>query len=75
MPALHVRNVDELTTRRLKKREKKNARSFEAELRFILKQIVEQSTDDDEPDIFLTTVSEGSQSKFSRDDIYDDDGR
>jgi len=78
MPALHVRNLDDAVVSALKARAAKNHRSLQGEVKSILESAVSH-----EPGgrvsgrrrLRLHTVRIGRPTSFSREVIYDDDGR
>lgn len=76
MKALHIRDISEQTLSALKRLAALHHRSLQGELHYILERAVEQDKEEilGEP-IHLYTVSSGTNSDWSRDDIYDDSGR
>lgn len=76
MPAIHIRDVPEEVVEALKRRAAKNDRSLQKELRHILLSIARESPPLDAlPPLELHLSSSGTQSDWSRGEIYEDDGR
>jgi plasmid stability protein len=78
MPALHVRELDDVVVEALKERARRNHRSLQGEVRSILEAA---AGDIDSPEtgggrrLRLRTVSVGRAHRFSRDVLYDDGNR
>jgi plasmid stability protein len=77
MAALHVRNLDDAVIDALKKRAASKRRSLQGEVKTILEEAAFGSRKSrDKPTLLrLNKVRVGSPSKYSREDIYEDDGR
>ena len=76
MSSIHIRDINEKTLASLKRLAKQHHRSLQGELHYILENA---SKLDIEPDFYeeldLVTVSSQTGSTWSREDIYDDNGR
>ena len=76
MSSIHIRDINEKTLASLKRLAKQHHRSLQGELHYILENA---SKLDIEPDFYeeldLVTVSSQTGSNWSREDIYDDNGR
>ena len=76
MPAIHVRDVPEEILDALKRRAERNHRSLQKELQHILASVVRDSPHlEDLPPLKLHFSNASSTSGWSREEIYDDDGR
>lgn len=76
MPALHVRDIDDAVIAALKARARQNHRSLQGELRSILEAAAQGETATPRRRrLRLHTVRIGSPASFSREVIYEDDGR
>ncbi len=76
MPALHIRDVPPETVAALKERAARHGRSMQQELREVLdRAAVEPVVRRRRGPLRLTTVTTGISEPWSRDEIYDDDGR
>lgn len=76
MKALHIRDISEQTLSALKRLAALHHRSLQGELHYIIERAVEQDKEDMLGEaIQLYTVNSGVQSKWSRNDMYDDSGR
>jgi plasmid stability protein len=77
MPAVHVRDLDDAIVAALKKRAATNRRSLQGELKLILEEAAfgRSRAQGKRKSLRLHTVRVGQASTYSRDDIYDDDGR
>lgn len=76
MPALHVRDLDDAVIDALKERAAANRRSLQGELKSILEGAAQMSAKGTRRrKLRLKTVSVGGRRSFSRDEIYEDDGR
>jgi plasmid stability protein len=78
MPALHVRDLDDAVIAALKMRARQNHRSLQGEVRCILEAAVTGTEEAGRPRrrrLRLHTVRVGRPAAFSRDIIYEDDGR
>lgn len=82
MKSLHIRNLDEQVLTGLKRRAVRHRRSLQKEIEVLLQDAARMSPPEDgadkEPELKLHTVSTGkktSQTTWSRDEIYGDDGR
>jgi plasmid stability protein len=78
MPALHIRDVDDAVVDALKVRAARNHRSLQGEVRAILEETVRQAQSSSrkrKPRLRIKTVRVGAPVKYSRDVIYEDEGR
>ena len=78
MPAIHIRDLDDAVIGALKERAAMHHRSLQGELKSILEDAARETVnkgDKRRPKLRLRTVSVGRRSSFSRDEIYEDDGR
>lgn len=78
MKSLHIRDVDEATVSALKRRAARHHRSLQMELRHILVDAAAVAPADGNvaPGFDLRTVRTGQRrGTWSRESIYDDDGR
>lgn len=76
MPAIHIREVPEDVIEILKKRAARNHRSLQKELRHILDAVVRNEPPVEQlPPIRLHLSKAVTKGTWSRDDIYDDEGR
>ena len=77
MAALHVRNLDDAVIDALKERAASKNRSLQGEVKTILEEAAfgARKSGDKRAPFRLNKVRVGSQSKYSRKDIYEDDGR
>lgn len=78
MPALHIRDLDDAVIDALKARAARHHRSLQGELKTILEQAAQEAERDGgkrRRKLRLRTVSVGGPRSFSRDEIYEDDGR
>lgn len=77
MAALHIRNVDDAVVEALKRRAAANHRSLEGELRLVVEEAAfgPSRKRPARRKLELHTVSVGSKSKYSRDEIYGEDER
>ena len=76
MPALHIRDIPEDVIEALKQRAAKNDRSLQKELRHILLTLVRQNPPiEGLPPLRLHLSNASPDTDWSRDEIYDDDGR
>jgi antitoxin FitA len=80
MPAIHIRNVPEETLAALKRRAAENHRSLQMELRHILEAAASEapaaaprSSIGDE--LIMARDVPPADNQWSRDEIYEDDGR
>lgn len=77
MAALHVRNLDDAVIAALKKRAASKHRSLQGEVKTILEEAAfgARKSGDKPVPFRLNKVRVGSPSKYSREDMYGDDGR
>ncbi len=76
MPALHIRDIPEEVIEALKRRAAENDRSLQKELRHILIALVRESPPlEPLPPLKLNLSSARTDTDWSRDEIYQDDGR
>lgn len=76
MPAVHIRNVPDSTLTALRERASRHGRSMQDELRQILEEAaIAPPTGEAPPPIQLTTVRTNTNSTWSREEIYGDEGR
>ncbi len=77
MVAFNVRNVPEPVAAALRERASRHGRSLQQELLLILESAATEPASGTEalPPIRLKTVRTSGTSTWSRDEIYDDDGR
>ena len=76
MPALHIRDIPEEVIEALKRRAAENDRSLQKELRHILISLVRESPPlEPLPPLKLNLSSARTDTDWSRDEIYQDDGR
>ncbi len=76
MPALHIRDIPEEVVEALKRRAAENDRSLQKELRHILISLVRESPPlEPLPPLKLNLSSARTDADWSRDEIYQDDGR
>jgi plasmid stability protein len=78
MPALHVRDLDDAVIAALKARAREHHRSLQGEVRSILEAVARPGGREGTPRrrrLRLRTVRVGRPATFSREIIYDDDGR
>lgn len=77
MPALHLRDLDDAVLTALKERAARNKRSVQGEVKTILEDAVLRGRRSPKraQKLRLKTVSVGSRSSYSREDIYNDDER
>ncbi len=76
MSSIHVRDINEQTLTSLKRLAKRHHRSLQGELHFILEKASEFDREDimDE-ELNIITVSSHLNTNWSREEIYDPDGR
>ncbi len=76
MPGIHVRDLPEATVQALKRRARSHHRSVQGEVRAILTEAARASPPDGGyAPILLTHVDIGGEQAWTREDIYDNDGR
>lgn len=75
MKSVQIRNIPPELLDALKQLAKANHRSLQGELHFILENAVKNTELKEDSGLYLTTVSTGKQSTFSREELYDDDER
>ncbi|WP_162958237.1 FitA-like ribbon-helix-helix domain-containing protein [Nocardia yunnanensis] len=76
MAAIHIRNVSDTTLRALRERAHRHGRSMQQELLDIIEAAAAEPVVAEKPEpIELATVRTAGTSSWSREDIYDDDGR
>jgi hypothetical protein len=76
MKAIHIRDVEPATLDALKRLARSHRRSLQGELHAILDQAVRLAPREQEDGILhLVTVKTGGTSRWSREDIYEHQGR
>jgi len=78
MPAIHIRDVDDAVISALKERAARHHRSLQGEVRTILEAAVQLESRGGRRarrQLQIRTVRVGSRVSYSRDTIYDEDGR
>lgn len=76
MPAIHVRNVSETTIAAIKERAVRHKWSMQQEIRRLLDAAAAEPIEPEQlPPLRLVIGHSGGKSTWSRDEIYDDDGR
>ena len=76
MPAVHIREVPEEILEALKRRAERNHRSLQKELQHILASVVRDNPHLEElPPLKLHFSTTSSNKRWSREEIYSDDGR
>jgi plasmid stability protein len=76
MPAIHIRDVPEEVLEALKQRARRHHRSLQGELLQLLKQAAVEDGDETVlPPLQLSIVEGPEQPDWSREGIYDSDGR
>lgn len=75
MKSIHIRDVDPVVIEALKRRAQSHNRSLQGELRSILAGAARTAPPAEPQTVSWVTVETGSTAGWSRDEIYDDDGR
>lgn len=76
MSSIHIRDINEHTLSSLKRLAKRHHRSLQGELHFILEKFSEFDREDSmEEELNIITVSSHLNTNWSRDEIYESDGR
>jgi len=76
MKSVHIRDLKEETLLGLKRRAARHRRSLQKEMQVLLEEAASMAPPDGKEDFVLNIVSTGKdESKWSRDEIYSDDGR
>ncbi len=76
MPAIHIRDVPDEVLEALKHRARRRERSLQGELRHILSSVARSEPPKERlPPLKLHFSDASAQSTWSREEIYDDDGR
>jgi plasmid stability protein len=76
MKSVHIRDLKEETLLGLKRRAARHRRSLQKEMQVLLEEAASMVPPDGKEDFVLNIVSTGKdESKWSRDEIYSDDGR
>lgn len=76
MKSVHIRDLKEETLLGLKRRAARHRRSLQKEMQVLLEEAASMVPPDGKEDFVLNIVSTGKdESKWSRDEIYLDDGR
>jgi len=75
MKSIHIRDVEPAVIEALKRRAHGHHRSLQGELRSILEGAARTAPPAEPPTVSWVTVETGSTAGWSRNEIYDDDGR
>lgn len=76
MPAIHIRDIPEEVLEALKRRAAANDRSLQQELRHSLRQLARDAPPAEPlPPVSLELSDAASESRWSRQEMYNDDGR
>ncbi len=76
MPAVHIRDIPDEVLEALKHRARRRERSLQGELRHILTSVAQSESPREQlPPLRLHFSDASPQTAWSREDIYNDDGR